>query len=96
MAEDCGCKKNKAEGLLSNSTTRRGMGCFDPLDQRRMALIRDEREREKRRRPGTVPARRRCHGRSKKAHRRTWIKVYGPLFDEPRAPGERGGEGDLA
>ena len=24
------------------------MGCFDPLDERRMALIRDERERERR------------------------------------------------
>ena len=59
-----------------------------------MALIRDEREREKRRRPGTVPARRRCHGRSKKARRRMRIKVDGPRLVEPVAQEVSGDEGE--
>ena len=59
-----------------------------------MALIRDEREREKRRRPGTVPARRRCHGCGEKARRPMRIKVYGPRFDEPVAQEVSGDEGE--
>ena len=59
-----------------------------------MALIRDEREREKRRRPGTVPARWRCHGHGEKARRRTRIKVYGPRFVEPVAQEVSGDEGE--
>ena len=59
-----------------------------------MALIRDEREREKRRRPGTVPARRRCHGHGEKARRRMRVKVYGPRLVEPVAQEVSGDEGE--
>jgi len=51
LAEDCGCKKNKAEGLLSNSTTRRGIGHPGPLDQGWTAQIR------KGKREGEAPSR---------------------------------------
>ena len=42
-----GVKKNKAEGLLSNSATRRGMGNLGPLDQGWTAQIRRKGKRGK-------------------------------------------------
>ena len=39
-AGDCGCKKNKVEGLLSNSAMRRGIGHPRPLIKQWVAQIR--------------------------------------------------------
>ena len=94
-AEDRGFKITKLGGLFSKKT-REGvsaiLGHWITDGQLRLEL----RGRERRLAAGTGPRRAGHHGRRRETRRRTRFRVYGPRFDEPRAPGEKGGESDLA
>ena len=94
-ALDCGLGLRKAQGLLSKTATRKGIGLWWPLIKQRAARIRSgERGREGGAR--TVHPRWHSHCRRRGGHRRDRYGPYGPRFDEPRAPEKRGGESDLA
>ena len=95
MAEDCGFYLTKLGGLFSKFTHEEV-----PVFQSRWITDGwfglDLGEREKEVVAGTVAPAARHHCRRQGGHRRTWNSAYGPRFEEPRAPGERGGEGELA
>ena len=96
--EDCGCKKNKAEGFLSNSASRKGIGHPGPLDQGWAAQIRRKGERGKPAAETVLwqggapwPAARRSSASGKQGLRATVRRTEGAERER-----ERGGEGDLA
>ena len=74
---------------------RRGIFYSWPSDHGWRARIRPgEGEREEP--AGTVTPAAALHCRRQETRRRAWFGGYGPQFEEPRAPGERGGAGELA
>ena len=73
---------------------RKGIGHRWPLDQERTARIRSGGGREKELAGAVAPAAV-LHGRRRGARQSVRFGGYGPRFDVPRAPGERGGAGEL-